>query len=110
MVQCRHVQNVLFPTETQYLFFFPLPYVMKEFSGGGKNDRERFFSYKLSSSRIVIENAFGRLKGRFGCLKRAVDIGINVLPQVIVACFTLHNYCEMNKEQVTEQNKLSIKS
>ena len=46
-----------------------LPYVMKEFSRGGKNDRERFFSYKLSSAHIVIENAFGRLKGSFGCLK-----------------------------------------
>ena len=39
---------------------------------GWENDRERFFSYKLSSARIVIESAFGRLKGRFGCLKRTI--------------------------------------
>ena len=34
-----------------------LPYVMEEFSGGAKNDREKFFSFKLCSARVVIENA-----------------------------------------------------
>ena len=58
----------------------------------------------MSSAHIVIENAFGQLKGRFCCLKRAMDIDINVLPQVIMACFVLHNYCEMKKEKLPEQN------
>ena len=71
---------------------------MKEFAVSGKNDREGFFPYKLSSARIVIENAFERLKGRFGYLKRAMDIDINVLPQVIMAFYVLQNYCEMKKE------------
>ena len=78
-----------------------LPYVTKEFSWGGKNDRERFFSYKLSSARIVIENAPGRLKGRFGCLKRAMSIDINVLLQEIVVCSVLHGYCEMKIRKST---------
>ena len=84
-----------------------LPYVMKEFSGGGKNDWAIFFSYKLSSTRIAIERIFGRLNGKFGCPKRAMDININVLPQVIIACFVLHNYCEVKKEKVPEQNILN---
>ena len=75
-----------------------LPYVMKEFSGGVKNDRERFFYYKLSSARMVIENAFGQLKGGFGCLKRAMDVDINVLPHVIRTYFVLHNCSEKKKE------------
>ena len=37
-----------------------LPFLMKEFSGGGINKRERFFSYKLPSAPIPIENAFGK--------------------------------------------------
>ena len=67
----------------------------------------RAFSYKMSSARIVIENAFGRLKGRFGCLKRAIVININTLPQVIMACFVLHNYCEMKKRKSTRTNIIS---
>ena len=50
-----------------------LPFVMKEHLKGGKDDREKFFGYKLSSTRIVTENAFRRLKGRFRCLNRAMD-------------------------------------
>ena len=53
-----------------------LSYIMKEFPGGGANNRERLFSDRLSSARITIQNSFGRLKGRFGCLQRAMDIDI----------------------------------
>ena len=38
-----------------------LPFLLKEFSVGGRNEREKFFSYKLSSARIPIENSFHRL-------------------------------------------------
>ena len=36
-----------------------LPFLMKEFSKGGKNSSERFFGQPLSSARMVIECAFG---------------------------------------------------
>ena len=36
---------------------YPLvPFVMTEFSGGGRNERKKCFNYKLSSARILIEN------------------------------------------------------
>ena len=47
-----------------------LPFLMKEFSKGGKNSSEHFFGQRLSLARMVIECAFGRLKARFGCLRR----------------------------------------
>ena len=63
----------------------------------GKTIERDFFSYKLPST----QNTFGRLKGKFGRLKRAMDIDINVLLyQVIMACLVSHNYCEMKKETV----------
>ena len=37
-----------------------------------------------------------------------MDIDINVLPQVIIACFVFHYYCEMEKEKAPEQNILSF--
>ena len=52
---------------------------------------------------MVIECSFGRLKARFGALRRAMDINIADLPFVIFACFVLHNYCEERKEPVSER-------
>ena len=79
-----------------------LPYLMKEFPAGGSNASEQFFGYRLSSSRMVIECAFGRLKGRFGALRRQMDINLAELPMVIYACFVLHNICELEREPVSE--------
>ena len=81
-----------------------LPYLMKEFPGGGKTVQEQFFGWRLSSARMVIECAFGRLKARFGALKREMDINISDLPNVIYACFVLHNYCEMNNESLQKES------
>ena len=35
-----------------------LPYLMKEFPGGGNTVLEQYFGYRLSSARMVIECAF----------------------------------------------------
>ena len=37
-------------------------------------------------------------------LKRSMDINLDDLPQVIYACFVLHNFCELNKEYINEEN------
>lgn len=76
---------------------------MKEFAAGGSTPREQYFGYKLCSARNVIECSFGRLKARFACLKRAMDINIDDLPLVIYACFVLNNYCELNNEYVHDE-------
>jgi hypothetical protein len=77
-----------------------LPYLMKEFTAGGGTTSEQFFGYRLSSARMAIECAFGRLKGRFGCLRRNMDINLNDLPAVIHSCFILHNFCEQHSNNV----------
>ena len=80
-----------------------LPFLMKEFAEGGKDAQEQFFGYRLSSARMVVECAFGRLKARFGCLRREMDINLDDLPAVIHTCFILHNFCETNNETVCQQ-------
>ena len=81
-----------------------LPYVMKEYPGGDSTSEEQFFGWRLCSARMVIECAFGRLKGRFGALRREMDINLNNLPDVIHASFILHNYCEMNGESIANES------
>ena len=85
-----------------------LPFLMKEFSKGGNNSSERFFGQRLSSARMVIECAFGRLKARFGCLKREMDINLKDLPAVIHSCFILHNFnfCEIRQEAIHQNDVL----
>ena len=81
---------------------YPLmPHLMKKYAGGCQ---EQYFGYELCSARNVIECSFGRLKARFGCLRRAMDINMGDLPNVIYACFVLHNFCEMNGETIGENN------
>ena len=83
---------------------YPLcPYLMKEFPGGGLTIQEQFFGFRLCSARVAIECAFGRLKARFGILKREMDISFPYLQEVIHSCFIL-NYCELQKEGLKEQN------
>ena len=78
---------------------YPLmPYVMKEYSSGGKTVTEQYFGLKLCQARMVIDCSFGR----FGALKRAMDINLEDLPYVIYAYFILHNFCEHNNEKISE--------
>ena len=67
---------------------------------GGNDDLEKVFGYKLSSARIVTENAFGRLKGRFRCLNRAMDVNAKEHHSLIMSCFVLHNFCEFRSEKL----------
>ena len=64
-----------------------MPYLMKEYSNGEATVQEQYFGMTLCQSRMEIECACGRLKARFGCLKRAMDINLDELPYVIYALF-----------------------
>ena len=66
-----------------------LPFIMKEFANGVRTPEEQFFGYRLSSTRMVIEFAFGCLKARFGCLRKDMNINIDHLPYVIHSWFVL---------------------
>ncbi|XP_063818102.1 uncharacterized protein LOC135056626 [Pseudophryne corroboree] len=56
------------------------------------------FTHTLSSARMVVEDAFGRLKGRWRCLLKRNDIAITLVPDVVAACCIFHNFCEIQKE------------
>ena len=79
---------------------------MKDFSKGGKNSSERFFGQHLCSARMVLECAFGRLKARFGSLRREINMNLKDISVVIHYCFILHNFCEIRQEAVSQNDVL----
>ena len=42
-----------------------------------------------------MENAFGRLKGRWRWLLKRLDFKLENVPHVVSSCVVLHNMCEM---------------
>ena len=51
---------------------------------------------------MVVENAFGRLKGRWRCLLR-IDCNLNNTSDIVASCIVLHNICEMYGDGCLEE-------
>lgn len=51
------------------------------------------FNHALSQARVVIEKAFGILKGRWRCLYKPLEEKTSRVPTTIMACCVLHNIC-----------------
>lgn len=75
-----------------------LPWLIKGYVGK-VNEKEESFNAYLSSSRISVENAFGRLKGRWRCLSKKIDIHYKFVPKIVCACCILHNIVEKRGER-----------
>ncbi|XP_065435194.1 uncharacterized protein LOC135978000 [Chrysemys picta bellii] len=77
---------------------YPLmPWLMKPYTGSLDRSQE-LFSYRLSKCRMVVECAFGRLKGHWRSLLTRSDLSATNIPIVIAACCVLHNLCESKGE------------
>lgn len=55
---------------------------------------ESKFNVKYSMIRVVVENVFGWLKGRFRSISKRLDLNVENFCNVIVVCCVLYNYCE----------------
>eukprot|EP00794_Sanderia_malayensis_P017876 gene17876-19655_t len=76
-----------------------LSWVMKPFADNGNlSDEKAHFNYRLSRARMVVENAFGCLKGRWRCLLKQNEADYSKINEVVATCCTLHNICETFNE------------
>ena len=66
-------------------------WMMKPYSRRRMTDQERIFNYRLSRARRIVENAFGILAARFGCLLNTLLQDTDTLEAVVLACICLHN-------------------
>lgn len=70
---------------------------------GNLNRVQRVYNKELSRMRVVIERAFGRLKGRWRILLDKVPMrDRNRVVTVTLACCLLHNICEERHEAYEE--------
>ncbi|XP_037942232.1 protein ALP1-like [Teleopsis dalmanni] len=60
---------------------------------------ETSFNLYLNQARIVVKQAFGRLKGRWRILYKKSDLDVYNMPLVIIACGILHNFVEISKQR-----------
>lgn len=70
---------------------------------GSLNRKQKYFNHALSSTRVVIENVFGQLKGRWRILKFVDVNSIKKVVKIIITCCILHNFCLMNKDIFEEE-------
>ncbi|XP_071947392.1 uncharacterized protein [Antedon mediterranea] len=97
----------LFPMQNEVISGIEVPllilgdpaYPLKSWLMKGFPEREnitrdqRTFNYRLSRARMVIERSFGMLKGRWRILMKRNDSALRHVPNMVVACCVLHNFC-----------------
>ncbi|XP_048339150.1 putative nuclease HARBI1 [Sphaerodactylus townsendi] len=66
------------------------------------NAIERFFNRKICRARCVVEQAFGRLKSRWRCLRYKLPIRVERVNALVATCIVLHNLCEAEEHDVPE--------
>ena len=70
-----------------------LPYIMKEYATCQGNN-EVMFNTMLRSARNQMECAVGRLKAQWRILLRLMELKFEDIPDIVLACFALHKFCE----------------
>ena len=66
---------------------------------GNMSSKEKLFNYCLSRARMIVENAFGCLKGRWRCLLKRNDSQVTNVISITSACVVLHNICEAYNDE-----------
>ncbi|KAK2395673.1 protein ALP1 [Trifolium repens] len=66
------------------------------------------FNERIEEIEKVGKDAFGRLKGRWGCLQKRTEIKLQDLPIVLGACCVLHNICEIMNEEIDDEWRFDV--
>eukprot|EP00983_Pelagomonas_calceolata_P063162 1147602-Pelagomonas_calceolata.AAC.2 len=74
--------------------------------GAARADQARGkFNDKHTTTRNVIERAFGVLKSKWRCLYWGLDLSIETVCFVIIACFVLHNPCLLQRDPLPSEDE-----
>ncbi|XP_069588349.1 uncharacterized protein [Ranitomeya imitator] len=76
------------------------PHLLKPYSSRNLTRTQKFFNYRLTRARRVVECAFGILTAKWRVLLTAISLHIRTVDEVVKACVVLHNYV-LSKEPVS---------
>lgn len=89
--------TVLFPNDSHLIGDLAYKLSSKLLVGfkniGPLTDRQKNFNKKLSQNRVLIENAFAYLKGRFRRLKFMETVRLDLIVLLVVSACIMHNIC-----------------
>ena len=81
-----------------------LPWLMKPYTDNGHlTSQQQLFNYRQSRCQMVVENAFGRLKGRWRCMLKRMDFKLHNVTAIVASCVVLHNLCERFGDSFREE-------
>lgn len=66
--------------------------LMKPFNASVLNYERRICNYRFSRARRIIENVFGILVARFGVFQKPINMRLDRISDVVLACCALHNF------------------
>ena len=83
---------------------FPIQsWLMKPYTSAVLTPLQQYFNYRLSRARMVIEEAYGELKGRWRVLQRKCESAQKEVRDNTLACIALHNICIERGETLCRQ-------
>ena len=88
---------------------FPLkPWLLKPYSNAVLTPKQRNFNYRLSRARMVVESAYGMLKGRWRVLLRKCECSTDQVKMVTLACMVLHNVCISQDDSMPQTLDITV--
>ena len=72
-----------------------LLWLMKPYTHHDGLSSKQNFNRCLTKATVVVEQLYGRLKGRWCCLFKRLGHYTENIPYIVSSCVTLHNICDL---------------
>ena len=67
--------------------------LIKAYNENTRDNQKKYFNKRLCGARVVTENTYGMLKGRWRILFKKIECQLFNLRYIVMACMGLHNLC-----------------
>ena len=83
-------------------------WLLKMFNENTQDPKQRYYNKKLCSARVVSENCYGMLKGRFRIIYKRCECKLHNCKYIVMVCAMLHNLCTAVDDPCLPRWKLQV--